>query len=152
MALVGSVDSTKVQLHPNDSFSSQGTTVVDVSTARLERIITKQLTNVQRGISRTRYVNGPKNIIHDYLKVAHVFRLKGVYKHSTTPTWANCKTFMDNLITIFEGGGTFYLAWRAADSSEAHEVNLQQVQFVSLGGEEHKIEYTIDLMKGEKRP
>jgi len=149
MALVGSVDSNKVQIHPNDKFSSQGTTVVDLtSTVTIERSYTKKAFTFPIPRSRKRYAEGPKTTIIDLLRDLEEFRLRGKWSGTS---WSDVKTNMDNLMTIFQGGGTFYLAWFASDASEAYQVILKRAVFTNRGGTPHVLEFVIDLIKGEER-
>lgn len=150
MAIVGTVDSTKVQIHPNDTFSSQGTTVVNFSAASviIENTYTKAAFVFPRPKSRGRYTEGPRTTVVDLLRDTETFRLRGRFKGTS---WSNVKTtYLDKLMTIFKGGGTFYLAWFCSAGSEI-QVILKRAVFTNRGGTPHVLEFIIDLIKGQER-
>ncbi len=118
---------------------------VDLHGARLERIGTKSLLKIERGISRSRFATkDPITILSDYKKITEVIRIKG---HIDKATWADAEADMVKLIIIFQDGGTFTLTHR----DRTHTVNIQQYMFIIEAGKQHDIEYTIDLVKGQER-
>jgi len=141
-----SADSSKIELICSSDYSSQGTTKVIMDPNRIERIATDS--QIIRTIPRTTatYNQGPITKLTDRLKIIEIIRIKGKW-HSTTH--GTVRVYMENCMSIFNGGGTFCLNW----AGTYYEVGLKQAIFIE-DRVEHVIDYTIDLIngKGPKTP
>lgn len=150
MSLIGTIDNNKIEIHPNDTFTTQGTTVVDITGAEIDRSYTKGVFSFSKSKIKKRFGEGPSTTIIDLLRDTEEFSIRGLWSKnrlgSDATSFADVKENMDDAMTIFQGGGTFYITWYGTQ----HQVILKKVTFKSKKPI-HIIEYTLNFLKGVER-